>query len=477
MKWNILTSMSFLFILFAAVYGFQRAQEPGYIGIDFVQFHLTGRHVVNGGDSHVYSDKTRREILERVCNDATSEGTESKFYHAVNFRHVRTWETYSSPFLYAVFGATAGQSSERNRESRERYEIALRRFWIVCLVATMIGFITFGWVLRIPAWSMLFGAACLAWFSPLRIDMNVANVNQIQFGMVGVLAAILSGRWKLTDRAGVGCESGHANRGAHHAERDEYIGGHFIAGVWLGLCLAFKPSLLWCGVMWLGPMIWVAIQSREFRACFSKLLIAAIVGGVLGATIAVAFSAIWFPLHCWIEWIQVVGSLPDEIIQTEQGNYSLTYFARSHGIPAWSLAMVGPVLGRGLSFIEGRRLFSRAIETSLETRSTEIAECQAIGCLIHMLTSNLVWYHYGMLSLPAMIVMLRRVVTSTSRAEATLLGGILLWCLLLIGLQPTDEIITSPPNEHFLRCTIANVLLLILVVITTRDRLISNVSR
>ena len=153
---------------------------------------------------------------------------------------------------------------------------------------------------------------------------------------------------------------------------------HCVAGVWLGLCLAFKPSLLWCGVMWLGPMIWVAIQSREFRASISKPLIAAIAGGVLGGTIAVAFSAIWFPLHCWIEWVQAVSSLPDEIIQTEQGNYSLTYFVRSYGVPAWSVAKVGPVLGIGLSLIEGRRLLSRVVETRLETRSTEIADSAVV---------------------------------------------------------------------------------------------------
>jgi hypothetical protein len=77
------------------------------------------------------------------------------------------------------------------------------------------------------------------------------------------------------------------------------------------------------------------------------------------------------------------------------------------------------------------------------------------------LTSNLVWYHYGLLSIPAIIVVLRQIVRSAARGEALLLGGILLWCLLLIGVQPIDQLLESPPNEHFLRCTIANVLLLL----------------
>jgi hypothetical protein len=40
-----------------------------------------------------------------------------------------------------------------------------------------------------------------------------------------------------------------------------------------------------------------------------------------------------------------------------------------------------------------------------------------------------------------------------------------------------DEVLASTPAEHFLRCIIANVLLLILVVMTTRDRLISQMAR
>ena len=67
----------------------------------------------------MYSDKVRREILERAWQDANSDGIESKFYQAVNFRHERSWESYSSPFLYAVFGATAGSSESEAVRSRK----------------------------------------------------------------------------------------------------------------------------------------------------------------------------------------------------------------------------------------------------------------------------------------------------------------------------------------------------------------------
>ena len=270
--------LSFLVLLSAAVFAFHRAQVPEYIGIDFVQFHVTGQHVVNGGDANVYSDDVRAEILESAWRQARAEGSSGKFFHAVNFRHERSWETYSSPFLYAVFGAMGSKDWRQYAETTESqaapssglrppyppnsgekgkseaYEVEINWYWVVCLGATRVGCMTFGWVLRIPCSTMLFGSVVLVWFSPLRIDMNVANVNQIQFGMVGVLAAILGGEWKGLGWTRWRSKRESADLEAHHAERDGDMGRELVAGIWLGLCLAFKPSLLWCGVMWAGSM-------------------------------------------------------------------------------------------------------------------------------------------------------------------------------------------------------------------------------
>ena len=488
--------LSFLLLLLAAVFAFQRAQEPEYIGIDFVQFRVTGQHVVHGSDPHVYSDKVRREIVDRAWQEVQTDGIESKFYQAVNFRHERSWESYSSPFLYAVFGATAGRSESeavRSRKSMkdpssglsatfspdrgekgrsEVYRRAIKCSWIVCLGSTIIGFMIFGWVLRIPGWSMLLGAMMLVWFSPLRIDMNVANLNQIQFGMVGVLAAIL-GRGYHRALRGIDPTDDRSEREvaiqrAHHAARDGYFVRQFLAGVWLGLCLAFKPSLLWCGVMWLGPVaIGLWNTKRHDEVCDQhnqRQLMAATVGGAVGGFIAIVFSSIWFPPDSWIEWIQAVRLLPDEIIQTHQGNFSPTYFARSCGVPGWLTSLAGTALAGAVMFVMRHRQRNNRNHMSLETHSTDLATWLAIGCQIHLLTSNLVWYHYFLLSLPAVLVILREVVFTRSRRDAIFLSGILLWCLLLFGMQPVDKLLSSPSVEHMLRCTIANMILLILMV-------------
>ena len=164
----------------------------------------------------------------------------------------------------------------------------------------MVGFIAFGWVLRIPCWSMLLGAVLLVWFNPIRSDMNVANVNQIQFGIVGILAAILGLPVGVFPELKRRWQSGYSHQGAHHAERVGYIRDifferEFLAGIWLGLCLAFKPSLLWCGVMWFVGMLvdWRREKhhaERDEYIGLRRLCIAAI-GGVTGGMLAIAFSA------------------------------------------------------------------------------------------------------------------------------------------------------------------------------------------
>ena len=192
---------------------------------------------------------------------------------------------------------------------------------------------------------------------------------------------------------------------------------------------------------------------------------------MLGGIMAIAFSTIWFPLHAWIQWVQAVRLLPDEIIQTHQGNYSPTYFARSCGVPGWLTSLAGMVLAGALMFVIRHRQRNNRNQMSLESHSTDIAMWLAIGCQIHLLTSNLVWYQYCVLSLPAVLVILREVVCTSSRRDAIFLSGILLWCVLLLGMQPVDDVVASPSVEHMWRCTIANGILLILMVAISKTDL------
>ena len=520
--------LSAVVLLFAAVWTFQRAQHPEYIGIDFVQFWITGQHVTHGGDPRIYSDDVRARVLETAWQEARAEGTDFRFYRAVEFRHQRSWETYSSPFLYSVFGAVAREAlsspgapgsatfspESGEKDKGEEYEVAIRKYWLLCLGSTVVGFVGFGWALRIPGSSMLVGALILAWFSPLRIDLNVGNVNQIQFGMLGVLAVILSGCGTANSRR----RSGGATVGA-------------LAGFWMGLCLAFKPSLLWCGVMLMVSAVCGGIRDRGNRIPARRdsgpregtertgrwgrrRIVSATVGGFAGGMVAVGFSSLWFPLSSWLEWVQAVRSLPDDIIRTHQGNFSPTYFAGSYGVPGWLLSLAGPGVAVAAVALtakaEARHGASRHIDEIRHGASGHIDEIRhgasghideirhgasghigeirhegsghigtvrratradrdirwlAIGCQIHLLTSHLVWYHYFVLSLPAVLVILKYTVTTSAAMSLRVVPIlILVWCLVLLGLEPIDGLLSSPPDEHFLRCLLANAFLLAMVV-------------
>ena len=130
--------LSGLLMLIAAVWAFQRAQGPKFIGIDFVQFWITGRHVASGGDARIYADDVRREILEAAWQEARSEGTDSRFYRAVDFRRQRSWESYSSPFLYAVFGVMAEIAQPRQALWYHYFVLSLPAVLVVlqCIVSS-----------------------------------------------------------------------------------------------------------------------------------------------------------------------------------------------------------------------------------------------------------------------------------------------------------------------------------------------------
>lgn len=459
MKQWLALSASLLLLISAAAFAIHRAQEPEYIGIDFVQFYMTGFHVAHGGDPAVYADDVRTEILNSAWQRARVEDSNSKFFHAANFRHERAWETYSSPFLYAVFGAFAGKAvadpninaagtSARSRFETTRatksYEAAINWYWAVCLGATIIGFMTFGWVLRIPCSSMLLGAAVMVWFSPLRIDMNVANVNQIQFGMVGVLTLILS---PYSPRLSGSRPKHAAMQSVAEPLKESRLSsswGMFFAGVWLGSCMAFKPGLLWCGVTCCGALSAATCRAYYENGDVRKLLLPTwlpfFVGEFIGGLASIMFSLLFFPLSSWIDWIHAVQSMPNEIIRTEQGNFSTTYYLMTAGFPNWALKSVGPVLA--LTMIAVPWIRKSVTGHSKTVPGTNTREAQtvgsewdhginwpvwiALGCQIHLLTSHLVWYHYCMLSLPAILILGRNAAVAQSLLDRFVISATIL---------------------------------------------------
>ena len=464
----------------AAIFQWRRAAEPQCAGIDLVQFRLTGLHVARHPGCDVYSSETRSEILSSAWQTAESV-PESRLSAAVSFRHSRSWETYSSPFLYSLF-ALGGleESGERKAESRvaDRYEVELRTWHAMSLLGSIVGLLSFGWVLRSPWFVCLLFALVLVGFSPIRSDLVVANVNQIQLGMVGVFVGYVGLRYRSYS-----CEPSFAAVATKREPAASALpltsGWRFIEGVWLGFCIAFKPSLIWVAVMWAGFLV---TQGRRLDVTYGRAgrfrpFVFYACGGMIGATAAVLFSLLWFSPDAWLKWIEAVRAMPDDIIQTSQGNFSPTYYARhSLGLPSFLLLLTGPVLAAAVAAVLSRTARSRSMSNDERQPSMDVADWLPwiiAGLQIHLLTSHLVWFHYLVLSLPALLWCVWLGARSHSRVERFLFFGIAAWCFVLLGFEPLDALMASQREEHFVRCFLANALLMVIVVIgpAGRDRM------
>lgn len=469
----------FTILVVAACFQWRRSAEPQCAGIDYVQFRLTGLHVAEHPGCDVYSSETRGEILSSAWQAAESV-PDSRLFTAVSFRHSRSWETYSSPFLYSLFALGRwGESGERKAESRgvaDRYEMELRTWHAMSLLGSVVGLLGFGWVLRCSWFVCLLFAVVLLGFSPIRSDLVVANVNQIQLGMVGVFVGIAGLKWRGHERRANLVVQKPVN---HQGEpggggKFAFAWWEYIEGLWLGVCLAFKPSLIWVAVLW---AVFLLNQRRRFnaadessggsRARFRPFMLYAC-GGVFGASVAVLFSLFYFSPVAWLDWVNAVRAMPDDIIQTSQGNFSPTYYAsHSLGVPSFLLPFTGPALAVAVAFMLSRSARNQTDRDEPEA-SQEVSECLPwiiAGLQIHLLTSHLVWFHYFVLSLPALLWCVWLGIRSASRVERFLFFAIAAWCFVLLGFRPLDALIASKHEEHFVRCFLANVLLLVIVVI------------
>ena len=399
---------------------------------------MVGQHSRSGGSARVYDDDVRAELLESVFQQVSVDEPNSRHFYAVRFRHDRSLETYSTPLLYSTFAAVPFGG----------YESSIRGYWMLAIGATVIGMLGCCAALRMQVPGLFLTAAVLTWFNPLLIDLNVANVNQVQFGMLGILLLLLLRRTPPTD---------------------------FVAAFWLGLCLAFKPSLVFCAAM--IPAL--SMIRRDWSRVTRWLT-----GFAASAVVGLAFSAVWFPVTAWFEWMRAVRSMPDEIITVTMGNYSATRMLQdwtASALPfSLSAAALLTVVTIGTAwFTECRPTLPGSIgfASTRQRRMTvqDDALALALGCQIFLLSSKLVWYHYLVLSLPAVLVGLKFAVDQRRLTERLVLGCAVLWSVLLIGVAPIDSWLASSAEEHRLRCVMGNVLLfaLLLMRFTARSDVVS----
>jgi hypothetical protein len=279
---------TFLCFVLAAAAIIQAWETGGQVAcIDYYQFWTIGQVFRQGNVTDLYSNEERQRLGEmmwqkvetRIGTDANAQGG-SKQYQAGAKRQIL--ETYSTPFLYSVFGICSTGDYDRDQD---RFQL----FSLICLVfgVTLLCHLT-GYPPAAGAIAVVF---FLAVFGPTASDVSVGNVNRIQIALIAVFLWLQS-------------RSGRPAR-------------YFTAGFVLGLTILFKPNLL--------IMALVLILGWAFLKQYRKLLwdcggMAA--GAFAGFLFSAAFCGSW---RHWLRWAAEMPRLMNEYhAPVTRGNFAFS---------------------------------------------------------------------------------------------------------------------------------------------------------
>ena len=225
-----------------------------------------------------------------------------------------------------------------------------------------------------------------------------------------------------------------------------------MTGLCLGGITAWKPNTVLCLLLPVADLV----LHRHWRLARPLA-----VGGICGIAAAVSLSLAWLPASAWTQWLTAIAALPDDIIRTDMGNVSPTFLSGF----AW--------LGGPLAAILAACLLAHQTRRPAEPPTSAWWLCT--GLLIFNLTARLVWFHYLVLSLPAVLM----AATAWCQPDRPSIGRLprpvaaLILCnavLLLLGIQTLDDAwIGSTPAEHAVRAAFGNGVLLAACVLSNRS--------
>jgi hypothetical protein len=355
------TLLLFLLAVFGLTLVWRAANTAA--GIDFYQFWVVGQALRRSAVADVYSDAERSRLGAEFLEKARATGNPRQIAVA-EFR--QNLQTYSSPFLYAVFGLG----------STGNYETDLCNYRVLLLACLVLGVVALCRLLN-HSLNLTLGAVAIfsAWFDPFASDLRMGNVNTVQFAL---LAAYL---WVVARR--------------------RWRGQDILGGAIIGLTVAFKPNLVLIAAVLAAD----CLLNRQYRRLGLQAA-----GAAAGGLLAVVVAAAGFGTpRCWTRWLSALRSLPDEVILVKNGNYAPgAMLGESVGA---NVGIALAVLFGGLVVV-GLWMKKQGMFRSNETGSTMDSFSQvqtvAAGCLLVILIPRLAWLHYYVLAIPAFLVLLGR---------------------------------------------------------------------
>ena len=335
-------------------------------GLDYYVAWVAADTVRNDNKNYIYDPASSLELAMQYKNKAA--GTKDAPRFKLIAEHKKHASFTATPFLYWVTATfTVGD-----------YETDLTVWHALSLMMLAIFFIV---AFRILGYSAATALAVVlpivVWFTPLQSDLRVGNVNSFQLGMVGLVMWLIS-------------RSNHS----------KYL---FTAGMVVGLAVMFKPNLAPIGLILAGGWL--------LRQQYSRL-INGVSGMLTGVLAAVLGSSLWLGKgSAWLDWLKMlsgaVGSAPGR-----GGNYSLMRQLTGGLSPTGQLLLALLLVAVTLALFWWGRKRQAGLSTSDDFQSNDRQSLEdtmlvAMGCVIALMASALVWLHYYLLTIPLVLVLLR----------------------------------------------------------------------
>ena len=333
------------------------------IGVDYYVAWVAADAVNNDTPHNIYEVPTRYKLALEYRNKADASNSPRQ-------KKMAQWRNElpmtASPFLYWFTGLIAVGDYETDIDVWHAISI-LSLTLSILVMCRLLGYST--------ATSLAFLIPVLVWFSPLHIDLQDSNVNSVQLGMIAITLWLL---WRGPDK--------------------RYL---FATGLVVGLMVMFKPNL--------APIALLLSGGWALRQQYSNLVIA-LSGMTTGAISAFLISSWWLGSYTvWFDWATIM-------------NATIRFFALddvSHMTIAKSTGVISPVGQISMTILYcllvltllwwGRRRDTSVIANNPnnDREKLENTLLVAMGSIVLMLTSSLVWIHYCLLMIPMFIVIFR----------------------------------------------------------------------
>ena len=263
-----------------------------------------------------------------------------------------------TPFVYAIVGLLSSPDFAGDAAV----------FQFVSAVCFLIALGLLLRTLRFPLWSAVLALVFFGLeFTPIRADVRVGNINQLQL-LTLALFIVLSTK-----------------------------GRPLVAGLALGFGAALKPNLLPVAI----AALLFALAARDYRR-----LTRTMTGLLTAIAIAVAIGATYFgSLVAWGDFVRSVPATLGQGYPLENGNYGLAELLSTVTTLPVAQTIVALAVGVVIMVTVIRRRRGSDANGSAAFHDSFLAA--GVGIALMLLASRLAWLHYYALTIPAALYLLR----------------------------------------------------------------------